>query len=574
MDEQFELYKSRNTIIITKKNVTLCAIDRKTLEKVDANPTDNQKRIPFLFLLGLFKYKVQNNDYIYYLVLVTKTHKIGFFNTNQIESFEIIPLTKHQKTVSSQKFVDLLRLGLIHCSMYYSDDYDLTLTLQNQFSKLPSRSFFVWNYEAIYTLNKIWPYATCYKKVIAGCVKNVFPFVIISRKSNKNGGCHTWNRGADINGNVANFVENEEIMFLDNRIFQSEKEMTVTDSKINAISHIEIGGSCPFFWSQYPNMYLSRPYHFGPDKECERRFNLHFDHLCESYYIGIKDDDPSLVIISLLNDKGKEFKLNSIYRDLANKRGIEFMNINFNHFMQIKDGLSNEIDKFKDKFDACVVKNGVIVNKQTKIPRVNCSSCLDRTSVFMELLFESIFKKYEPEIFNKNVQTHKNLWLIRANTISKEYAITKGQKTYMIETGYKTTTGKYYDFTISIQRFFNSIFYEGKYCDAYNAVLQERPFTNFDHNDFFRRFLAFIQLLLIFIFLYIFKGSKTAQNAWKARIKSIINHPHIPDLRDADEFEEIDFLDLKEKSETPDVNQFTFNLSTDDPNLFMNEYTA
>lgn len=527
MDEQFDLYETYGTLIIAQKQKFICGIDRFTLEEVLTQeiPSDDSK-IPFLFVLGIYRYENRYNESIYFLVLVTEVEKFDFFNVGQIKSFKIIPLKYNtERLQDSGEFQELLELGLKHCSMYYSQDYNLSLTLQQQFENRPSREYFVWNYTAIDRLKSIWPTALCFREVIAGYFTQKDPFVLISRKSNRNGGCHTWNRGADANGMCANYIENEEIIILG----QSEQG-------INAISHIEIGASCPFLWSQFPTMHLHCPIHIGPQEENERRFNLHFDHLYETYFDNDKENN-SIIAISLLGSKGKEVKLNTIYEELANKRGIDFIHINFNNVMKEQGGLSNEIDKYKDEFDACVIQDGKVVVKQTTIPRINCASCLDRTSVFMENMFRSIFTKYEPTIMCDNVETHKKMWLERADIISRQYAITEGEKTYMIQTSKKTLTGRYHDYSISWQRFFYSIFCEGKYCDAINAVLQEKPFTSFEsEKQFFIKFFLFIKLIFVFIFLYIFKGRKVASQTWSERIKPIINHPHIADLHDAEEF--------------------------------------
>lgn len=105
-----------------------------------------------------------------------------------------------------KNFFELLKIGLNYCSMYFSDKYNLTLTFVQQFQNLPSRTYFIWNYEAINCLKQVWPNAKCFKEVIAGYFQKVDPFIMITRKSNRNNGCHSWNRGADIEGNAANFL--------------------------------------------------------------------------------------------------------------------------------------------------------------------------------------------------------------------------------------------------------------------------------------------------------------------------------------------------------------------------------
>ena len=628
MEEVFHLYDYENKLIF-QNNKSVYALDKTTLQETVAKIDETQSKIPFLFILGLYKFESQNKEIYYFLVLVTKIQKSDFFNISQIKSYEIISLSNIQKIKEAKHFRDLLELGLNHCPMYFSDNYNLTLTFQQQFQHKNSRTFFIWNYEAINCLKEVWPNVKIFKEVIAGFYQKVDPFVIISRKCNRNGGCHSWNRGADISGYVANFVENEEIMIL------SKSEDGI--EKMSAISHIEIGGSCPFLWSQYPTMTISIPIRIGPPVECERRFNLHFD-LLDKYYVDKKkkkkekqnkkhedkkhninkedendkhkedendkhkedendkhkedengkhkedendkhkedenddksihkkdkkeedgdekhkrkDDDKKnhsekspIIIVSLLNNHGKELVLNNVYKELADKREIRFFHIKFNRLVRKEGKLTEKIGKIGRHFDASIIKEGKIIQKQKRFARVNCSCCLDRTSVFMEILTQKVFEKYEPSLFEKNIENHKKLWILRADEISREYALTRGMKTYLIENDFKTTRGKYYDDSILLKRFFYGIFYEGKYTDAYNAVLQEKKFTSFDDYNILQIIFLFLQLVLVFVYLVLFKGKDIALKTWNQRIKTIINHPHIPEIRDADEFNDNDFIDLR-----------------------------
>ncbi|KAK8835532.1 hypothetical protein M9Y10_042416 [Tritrichomonas musculus] len=780
MEEVFYLYDYENKLIF-QDNKSVYALDKTTLQETVAKIDETQSKIPFLFILGLYKFESQNKEIYYFLVLVTKIQKSDFFNISQIKSYEIISLSNIQKIKEAKHFRDLLELGLNHCPMYFSDNYNLTLTFQQQFQHKNSRTFFIWNYEAINCLKEVWPNVKIFKEVIAGFYQKVDPFVIISRKCNRNGGCHSWNRGADISGYVANFVENEEILIL------SKSEDGI--EKMSAISHIEIGGSCPFLWSQYPTMTISIPIRIGPPVECERRFNLHFD-LLDKYYIDKKkkkkekqnkkhedkkhninkedendkhkedendkhkedendkhkedendkhkedendkhkedkndkhkedendkhkedendkhkedendkhkedendkhkedendkhkedendkhkedendkhkedendkhkedengkhkedendkhkedendkhkedengkhkedendkhkedendkhkedendkhkedengkhkedendkhkedengkhkedenddksihkkdkkeedgdekhkkkDDDKKnhsekspIIIVSLLNNHGKELVLNNVYKELADKREIRFFHIKFNRLVRKEGKLTEKIGKIGRHFDASIIKEGKIIQKQKRFARVNCSCCLDRTSVFMEILTQKVFEKYEPSLFEKNIENHKKLWILRADEISREYALTRGMKTYLIENDFKTTRGKYYDDSILLKRFFYGIFYEGKYTDAYNAVLQEKKFTCFDDYNILQIIFLFLQLVLVFVYLVLFKGKDIALKTWNQKIKTIINHPHIPEIRDADEFNDNDFIDLR-----------------------------
>lgn len=576
MDTNLTLYISPRTIAIKKDNQIVSALDRTSLEQHESLPEDQYDKIPFYSILGLFRYET-----LYYLVLIQKTKQIVQFNQiHQIKSFRIIPLQSQEETIDSKYFSKLLKIGLNQCQMYFSEISDLTLTLPQQLNNQRTRELFIWNLEGIKCLNDIWPNMPFFTPVIAGHINSVGPFILISKRCNKNGGCHTWNRGVDEKGYAANFVETEEIFFTkDCSIIDAKSEF----QKINAISHVEIAGSCPIFWSQYPTMQLGKPFHYGPEGECKRRFNLHFDKLEELYsnfnsieghYYSTSDiqknnnqisilnlrkenSDPLLIdseysngsvdndslkimIISLLQTKGKENKMTNIYEQYAQERGIEFTKFDFNKYCKEEGGLRNKIENFKDIADATVIKEGEIINNQTRLFRINCASCLDRTSVFMSILYEYVLKKYSDST-EFDYRLHTSLWYERANMISLEYAGTPGLKTHMMGTGTQPKIASFFDSVLSIERYISSFCREGKLTDSFNAVLQERKFSKFEPIGHIWRLLIFLYLIFLYTFLIIFRDKKDAYFAWKSKIKRVIDHPHIEDLRDADEFMEDDF---------------------------------
>lgn len=88
---------------------------------------------------------------------------------------------------------------------------------------------------------------------------------LISRRSHMRTGTRFHARGIDDNGNVANFVETEQIVQLDNIVY----------------SYTMIRGSVPIFWEQkgvVENVALTR----GPELT-KRAFHKHFEDLISTY---------------------------------------------------------------------------------------------------------------------------------------------------------------------------------------------------------------------------------------------------------------------------------------------------
>ena len=533
--EMANLFISPNKIILKVKNRKV-AIDRLTLKSVAVADTSNCEKIDFFSVLGLYCFY----DYKF-MVFVTKVDKISdFMDIYQIKDYKIIPIkvpSDKDDENETNYFVRLLKKGFNQCRMYFSMNHkiDLTLTYQQQMEKSDynkTRTEFIWNDQSLKTLRDFWPGAiTCLTdrcpNVIGGFVKQYRNFLLISRKGNKNGGCHTWNRGSDENGNVANFMETEEIFFREDG---------------HTFSHVEIRGSCPLFWSQYPTMQITRPFRFGPESESFRRFELHFDKLEKLY------GKNNIVIASLTEYSGKERTLSETYKKFAQKRKLAFEEIEFNSLIKKPGVIFDWIkSKFLEKYvELCEVEDHKIIQRQTKFIRVNCASCLDRTNVFMSLIFLNIMKKYGPSC-SPITSIHKELWIEQAHVIAMEYACTRGMKVYMTTTGYQPLIGSLHDYPIMIMRYTNSLFIEGTVTDAYTAVLQERPIYKYPTQSFLHKVLAFLSIVLAYIYLYLFVGKDVAYQDWRTKIKYLLNHPSIEDLRDADEFDENDFFKYQQK---------------------------
>jgi len=75
-------------------------------------------------------------------------------------------------------------------------------------------------------------------------------FVLISRRSRRYAGTRYLKRGINEHGYVANFVEVEQICYVQSDQF---------DLKPNITSFIQIRGSIPLFWTQVPDPLKPKP---------------------------------------------------------------------------------------------------------------------------------------------------------------------------------------------------------------------------------------------------------------------------------------------------------------------------
>ncbi|CAD7703814.1 unnamed protein product [Ostreobium quekettii] len=96
---------------------------------------------------------------------------------------------------------------------------------------------------------------------------------LIARRSVQRVGTRHWRRGADKQGNVANFVETEQLVDFDNGK--------------HVASHVQIRGSIPLLWTQIPNIKYKPPTEMAGRSAHASVFDQHMSHLLEVYKVII-----------------------------------------------------------------------------------------------------------------------------------------------------------------------------------------------------------------------------------------------------------------------------------------------
>lgn len=78
----------------------------------------------------------------------------------------------------------------------------------------------------------------------------------------------------EVQGAVANFVESEQVVVLE------DKQGNLTTS-----SFVQIRGSIPLLWSQIPNIKYKPPTRLAPPSASRPAFDHHFQQLLEMYQV-------------------------------------------------------------------------------------------------------------------------------------------------------------------------------------------------------------------------------------------------------------------------------------------------
>ena len=323
----------------------------------------------------------------------------------------------------------------------YSPDlnskFDLTLSSQSRYLSHHTNKKFLWN------LNLHLPFRRLnvdtdqwLLKIICGCVEikkiitlsSSYKACIFSRLSCERVGTRFNCRGVNDDGNVANFVETEQVVY-----------STETNEET---SFIQIRGSVPVFFEQSGiqvgshRIKLSRSTH-----ACFPAFERHIKSLMQDY--GSK-----IFVLNLLGIKGDELNLTNFFQYLCEispfKMTQQLLYTNFDYHQELKVNKQSLGDKmwphlirefYKDNHknnstDGMFFSrrsNNNTVNLQTKFVRTNCMDCLDRTNsvqsfIGIEMLMYQLREMVNESDMNKFREVFRQMWIINGDYISKIYA--------------------------------------------------------------------------------------------------------------------------------------------------------
>uniref|UniRef100_A0A3Q2PRG9 Synaptojanin-1 n=1 Tax=Fundulus heteroclitus TaxID=8078 RepID=A0A3Q2PRG9_FUNHE len=241
---------------------------------------------------------------------------------------------------------------------------------------------------------------------------------IFSRLSSERAGTRFNVRGTNDDGQVANFVETEQVVFLDDKVS----------------SFIQIRGSIPLFWEQPGIQVGSHRVKLSRGFEANApAFERHFTALRRLY--------GKQVIINLLGGKEGEHMLSKAFQShlKASEHAAAVKMINFDYHQNVRGGktdklssvLKPQLSKFIDEcgFFYYSGEKG-IVRTQGGTIRSNCLDCLDRTnSVQAFFALEMLPKQLEqmgltekPQLVARFQEVFRTMWSANGDSVSKIYA--------------------------------------------------------------------------------------------------------------------------------------------------------
>ena len=279
-------------------------------------------------------------------------------------------------------------------------------------------------------------------------------------------------RGIDLKGNVANFVETEQIIFT---------------PEGRCASFLQIRGSIPFFWRQNVRIKYKPELEIVKAAPSEKAFRNHREMILKRY--------NRVAIANLVDSHGGEAQLSSIFKKLSELDSEKFSElwkyIEFDFHLQCRNMAYHNIDKLVEALKTELnsfgyfegeLSNGKIVKKQTGIIRTNCMDCLDRTNVVQSVLarrallqqlkdFNILPEEASHEDFGEVlVGIFRNVWADNADAISTQYSGTGALKTDFTRTGKRTALGSIQDGINSVLRYYFGNFSDGNRQDSLDLL--------------------------------------------------------------------------------------------------------
>jgi synaptojanin len=452
------------------------------------NPFENGVNDDELYYLDIFSILgVIVIDSVLYLTVTTDADIIGsIHNSNiyEIKGTELIPFvpnTIEPETQASEK--DNIS-KLFTSGFYFSYYYDLTRSMQNSSNQenLHSRAdkSFYWNLELYRDLILQGVDTQWLIPVIQGfisvqqtvCKENNITLILISRRSCDRTGTRYNCRGVDDEGNVANFVETEQILITNNNYF----------------SYVQVRGSVPIYWEQTgitAQLSLTKS-----QESSAEAFKKHIGSLLQKY--------SHVTLINLLQEAKTHEKLLSTEWETIFKQSIQ--NFNSRVVYQYYDfhanckgqrySSINELTKclqdYSNYYKYYSENQTTIEFKQKGVMRTNCLDCLDRTNVVQSYIAWTVIcdmlqtlqidLKVKLDSINSLpiIKVFKNMWADNGDVLSYQYtgtgstisSITRGEKQ-----GLKTLISQSLK---SIGRFYNANLNDAAKQKSIDAVLRRR----------------------------------------------------------------------------------------------------
>lgn len=383
--------------------------------------------------LGVLQLNAGDNT-VLYLVLVTGCVSVGKLNDSEVFRITQTTFVSLRNQAQDEERISEVRRLLNSGTFYFSwsntgETLDLTLCAQRRHLTADTDNRFFWNRMLLIHLMRF--SVDCSQwvmKAMCGSVEIRTVYVghrqakacMISRLSCERAGTRFNVRGSNDDGHVANFVETEQLIVMDDEV----------------TSYIQVRGSVPLFWEQPGVQVGSHKVKMSRGFDASQPvFDRHMAMISDRYR---HQAVVNLLGSSMIGGKEGEASLSNLFQ--AHHKAsdsIEVPHILFDYHQECRSGVTKNLSKLKQKMDKYLKafslfysKNGGVLFEQKGVIRTNCLDCLDRTNcvqTFIGLETLSIqlhlLKLMEKQqMVSRFEEVFRQLWINNGNEVSKIYA--------------------------------------------------------------------------------------------------------------------------------------------------------
>ncbi|KAK7498060.1 hypothetical protein BaRGS_00010648 [Batillaria attramentaria] len=396
-----------------------------------------------------------------YLIVITKREKVGELKGHTVWRIADTEIHSYKRTTThlteQQNSLNKMYLTLIETmlrveSFYYSHTLDLTHTLQRLHNTSPefhnialherADQRFVWNGHILRELTQQPELSHFCLPLVLGFIEmsscqingKSFDYILISRRCIYRAGTRFNTRGVDSQGQVANFVETEQIIHYEG----------------HHLSFVQI---------------------------------VYVTVVCLTL-VGV-------MVMVVVNHKGYEHQMEKTYAQIvANAQNENIRYESFDFHKECKGMRFDRVSVLIDRLESDRKRFGyfhqqrdkTVVSTQCGVFRTNCMDCLDRTNVVQSMLAVATLNDQLTRLgilgSGQSVSDQKqfdtvfrNIWADHADVISKQYAGTGALKTDFTRTGKRTVAGALMDGYNSLIRYVKNNFQDGFRQDAIDLFL-------------------------------------------------------------------------------------------------------
>ncbi|KAD6120370.1 hypothetical protein E3N88_11641 [Mikania micrantha] len=394
-----------------------------------------------------------------YLLVITSSKEVGTYlgyPVFRVMSMKFLSCNEGLKNLTNQQkkdeayFQTLLRIVEETPGLYYSYETDITLNLQRRYKMTDgwmskpiwkqADPRFVWNMNILEELienKKILSYSIQFMihslnyklSFQMGRLKlnnMTSTITLISRRCTRRLGTRMWRRGANLEGDAANFIETEQLLEYDK--FKSSFLQVVR-------------GSIPLLWEQIVDLSYKPRLSLIEHEDTPMVVKRHFHDIMQRY--------GNTIAVDLTDKHGNESQLSLAYAtEMEKLPDIRYVSFDFHqrcggsNFESLKLLYEEIADDFEKQGRYFLQSTeGELVEEQKGILRSNCIDCLDRTNVTQSYLARISLNQQLQRMCSLTSSEHictftededlvifRNLWVSQGDEISLEYSGTNALK--------------------------------------------------------------------------------------------------------------------------------------------------